>query len=104
MATDKPRFSLTLSEDVLARIESYQAEMGYATRNKAMLDLVQIGIDAIDTSDSRPEPAPVLSKEAQELLPLYEQLDLRDRVRVIGQVEGLLMSEKYRQEKAPSAG
>lgn len=104
MPTDKPRFSLTLSEDVLAQIERYQIEKGYATRNKAMVELVRLGIDALALSDDQKPESPALSNEAAELLPLFEQLDLLDRVRIIGQVEGLLLSEKYQQERKPSAG
>lgn len=44
MATDKPRFSLTIPNDVLAKVEQYQAEQKISTKSKAIHRLIEIGL------------------------------------------------------------
>ena len=43
--TDLPRFSLTLPEELLDVIEDYQKQMGFKTRNKAIVHLLASGIN-----------------------------------------------------------
>ena len=43
--TDLPRFSLTLPEELLDVIEDYQMQMGFKTRNKAIVHLLTSGIN-----------------------------------------------------------
>ena len=45
--TDLPRFSLTLPEELLDVIEDYQMQMGFKTRNKAIVHLLTSGINDI---------------------------------------------------------
>ncbi len=45
MATDKPRFSITIPDDMLAQVEQYQAEHKINTKSKAIQRLIEIGLE-----------------------------------------------------------
>lgn len=45
MATDKPRFTITVSDDTLKEIVNFQHDRNLATRSNAIQQLIQIGID-----------------------------------------------------------
>ena len=63
MATDKPRFSLTLDEKTMDRVLEYQKQHGLSTKSRAIQALVESGLqDYIETS---PDPeGPRDEKEA----------------------------------------
>lgn len=44
VATDKPRFSLTIPDDVLIKVEQYQAKQKLSTKSKAIHRLIEIGL------------------------------------------------------------
>lgn len=51
MATDKPRFSLTLDEKTMDRVLEYQKQHGLSTKSRAIQALVESGLqDYIETS------------------------------------------------------
>ena len=104
MATEKPRFSLTLDNDTFDKLVSYKERHGFSTKSRAIQALVSAGLDDFEKSSVKTEKAPSMSDEAKMLLPIFEQLDKKDKYRVIGQVEGLLMHEKYEQVGSENAG
>lgn len=44
MPTDKPRYSLTVDEELLKEIDDYRFGNRIATRNQATLDLIRLGL------------------------------------------------------------
>ena len=120
MATDKPRFSITVSEELYNSINEYQHEHRIQTQTKAIVELLKIGIEHI-LSDSesvsetdtehKVEPyvqffeslTPQDQQKLLEVLQPYKELDLEDRAEVRGELRGtmnqMLKAPKYSQNK-----
>ena len=47
MATQKPRYSITLDEDMFKEVENFRFEHRYQTRNQATISLIRLGLDAV---------------------------------------------------------
>lgn len=47
MPTDKPRFSITVSEDIYQQINDYQHEHRLSTQTKAVLAFIEKGLEVI---------------------------------------------------------
>lgn len=74
MATDKPRFSLTIPNDVLAKVEQYQAEQKISTKSKAIHRLIEIGL-----SESADDPHGTAHGGKTALESNYDALDAHGR-------------------------
>ena len=44
MATEKPRFSITMDSDLLSQVEDYQYKNRFKSQSKAIIDLVRAGL------------------------------------------------------------
>lgn len=53
MATDKPRFSVTFTDDSFCKIQKYQKENNISTQSKAVAKLVEIAINKLETEDNK---------------------------------------------------
>jgi len=61
MGTERPRFSITVSEDMYSDINKYQHENRISTQTKAIAQILQIGLDALGDPRRTPtkkSPAP----------------------------------------------
>ena len=47
MSTQKPRYSITLDEDMFEEVENFRFEHRYQTRNQATIALIRLGLDAV---------------------------------------------------------
>lgn len=47
MATEKPRYSITLDEEMFREIEDFRVEHRYQTRNQATIELIRLGLAEI---------------------------------------------------------
>lgn len=45
MATEKPRYSITLDDDMFQEIEDFRFENRYANRNQATIELIRLGLE-----------------------------------------------------------
>lgn len=52
MATEKPRFSVSFSEDSFEKIKKYQEEHNITTQSKAVSQLVELAINKIEGLDN----------------------------------------------------
>lgn len=93
MATTKPRFSITIDESLLNRINKHQRDNKFATQNRAILDLVQIGLEELksDASDSNND----LSKNETMILDLIKRLNAKGQQKVIDYALDLQASGLY---------
>lgn len=48
MSTDKPRFTITIDEELLERLEDYRFENRCPNRTQAFLELLRKGLDEYD--------------------------------------------------------
>lgn len=120
MSTDKPRFSITVSEELYNSINEYQHEHRIQTQTKAVVELLKVGIehilsdsDSVSETVNEYEPEPYVqffeslsSQEQQKLLEAlqaYKELDSEDRAEIRGELRGtmsqMLKSPKYSQNK-----
>ena len=74
MATDKPRFSVTFTDESFQKIQEYKDENNLSTQSKAVAQLVEIAINELEKSDDM-KIAPLYSSEAMEIAKTFEQLD-----------------------------
>ena len=47
MATDKPRYSITLDEELFKEVEDFRFERRYQTRNQATVEVIRLGLAEI---------------------------------------------------------
>lgn len=52
MPTDKPRFSITMDEDLLEKVNEHQHDNKFSTQTKAIIDLVRKGLDSEEFQDA----------------------------------------------------
>lgn len=47
MATEKPRFSITVDEETLQQIEDFRFEKRFPNRNQATIELIKMGLEKL---------------------------------------------------------
>lgn len=47
MSTKMPRFTIAVPEDVFNELEDYRFEKRYASRSKATVDIIKLGLEAL---------------------------------------------------------
>ena len=47
MATEKPRYSITLDDKMFKEIEDFRFEQRYPNRNQATIELIRLGLEAM---------------------------------------------------------
>lgn len=77
MATDKPRFSLTLDPDMLEKVLEYKEKNHLSTQNKAVQRLIALGIQ--ETQDSSGIVSCALKPDEQALVNDYRELNNQGR-------------------------
>ena len=49
MSTEKPRYTITLEPEMLEKIDDFRFENRFANRTQATLELIRIGMEAIES-------------------------------------------------------
>ena len=55
MTTDKPRYTITLDEELLKRIDDFRFENRYPNRTQATLELIRLGMEAYAKKEKQKE-------------------------------------------------
>jgi metal-responsive CopG/Arc/MetJ family transcriptional regulator len=55
MTTDKPRYTITVDEELLKRIDDFRFENRYPNRNQATLELIRLGMEAFARKERQKE-------------------------------------------------
>ncbi|MBR1495338.1 MAG: hypothetical protein IJ601_09880 [Acidaminococcaceae bacterium] len=55
MTTDKPRYTITLDEELLKRIDDFRFENRYPNRTQATLELIRLGMEAYTKKERQKE-------------------------------------------------
>lgn len=71
MATDLPRFTITLPEEMYNRVTQYKEEQKISTQSKAIQKLIAVGLESVASKEAKPEPL--------KIEPKYKQLDSHGR-------------------------
>ncbi|MDO5547659.1 MAG: hypothetical protein Q4F79_04150 [Eubacteriales bacterium] len=59
MATKKPRYSITLDDEMFKEIEDFRFEYRYPNRNRATIELIRLGLKAIKQQEAQKNKATV---------------------------------------------
>lgn len=104
MATDKPRFSISMDEKTFEKVLAYKKEKGIATQSKAIIKIMEIGLSKLEReiaqkkSLSTGESAP--GKEQDDslrstLLCNFDQLNEEGQERLVVTSDDMVSSGKY---------
>ena len=55
MTTDKPRYTITLDEELLKKIDDFRFENRYPNRTQATLELIRLGMEAYAKKERQKE-------------------------------------------------
>lgn len=100
MATDKPRFSVTFTEDSFAKIQKYQKDNNISTQSKAVARLVELAISEIESEDGAKKPPSAAESAPRDtlrsaLLHNFDQLNREGREKLTDYSDDLVASGKY---------
>lgn len=68
MATEKPRYSITLDDEMFKEIEDFRFEQRYPNRNQATIELIRLGLEAMKKQQGE-------QKKAQKNKPSSEETE-----------------------------
>ncbi len=54
MSTRKPRYSITLNNDLFEQVEEFRFSRRYQTRNEATTELIRLGLEAAKKQENSP--------------------------------------------------
>lgn len=83
MATEKPRFSVTFTDESFQKIQEYKEENNISTQSKAVAQLVEIAINELEKKD-RSQAEQFYSSGAMKLAKDYDTLDSHGKAAVRG--------------------
>lgn len=100
MATTKPRFSVTFTDESFAKIQKYQKVNNIATQSKAVARLVELAISEIESeSDAKKCPSTVKTAPGDDLrstlLHNFDQLNQEGKERLVDTADDMVHSGKY---------
>lgn len=79
MSTDRPRYTVSVDDELLKQIEDYQFEHRYKTRSSATVELIRLGIQQLMQEQPKiaqnTAPIPALSADEQQLIDDYRSLN-----------------------------
>lgn len=79
MSTDRPRYTVSVDDELLKQIEDYQFEHRYKTRSSATVELIRLGIQQLMQEQPKivqnTAPVPALSADEQQLIDDYRSLN-----------------------------
>lgn len=59
MATDRPRYTVSVDNDLFQQIEDFRFEHRFQTRSEATVELIRLGLESLKTEQKdKPEDAP----------------------------------------------
>ena len=58
MPTEKPRYTITLDEEMLKKIDDFRFENRFPNRTQATLELIRIGIEALEKQQEEQKNKP----------------------------------------------
>ena len=98
MSTSRPRFSVTMSDEMYKQINEFWHNNKYPTQTKAIIKILELGLAALDKPDEdiqEKNPPLTISDGGIEL---YTLLDEIDRAEIRGEMKHMLKSPKYTQD------
>lgn len=67
MATDKPRYTVSVDNDLFQQIEDFRFERRFQTRSEATVELIRLGLEALKKElEAEKRSLPQLRRQASE--------------------------------------
>ena len=57
MATDRPRYTVSVDAEMFRKIEDFRFQHRYATRSEATVELIRLGLEQLEKSEKE-DPRP----------------------------------------------
>ena len=54
MATDRPRYTVSVDNELFQQIEDFRFERRFQTRSEATVELIRLGLESLEKRNSRP--------------------------------------------------
>jgi hypothetical protein len=93
VSTNKPRFSVTLSDEVYKAVDDYKFEHRFKNQTQAVAALVELGLREVygnsEKTESAPEASPVADPAENELVNIYRSLNDIGQTALMGTARGL---------------
>lgn len=109
MATDKPRTTITMTQEMADAIREYQHQNKFSNMTLAIIDLIDKGIKKIEAEDEEKRQAEIaalsamdLTKDEGRLLSAYRKLNTHAQEMALGMVETMTLNPDYLQDTAQS--
>lgn len=100
MPTEKPRLTITVSDEERRQIEEYWHRHKLKNQTQAILSLVRIGLNEVNQTDLENDKTVVADARIQLMTERFIQLDDADKVNIYKIAGVLLEQEKYKQKKS----
>ena len=55
MATSRPRYTVSVDEDLFRKIKDFRFEKRFQTRSEATVELIRLGLEALKREDEKAE-------------------------------------------------
>lgn len=95
MPTEKPRVTITMTDEQKKQVEDFQFNYRLKNTTQAILTLLKIGLD--EYTDEKVAEGKVVISDArsQMMIELYEQLDDADKADLYRHGRLMLLQDKY---------
>ena len=95
MATDKPRFTITLEDELFEQLEEYRHKNKISTRSKAAAQLVKRGLSFMEATVKEVRLPGEISEAELEFIDIFNQLNLEGKKRIMEEIEILIESGRF---------
>lgn len=96
MGTNRPRFSVTVSDELYQKINDFQHENKLSTQTKAIERILQLGIGVLSNTQPQYETKKITpSAPEDEGIRMYKRLDEIDKAEIRGEMKHMLKAHKY---------
>lgn len=96
MATDKPRYSVTMDEDVLKGVNRFRTENRISTQSKAITKLVKIALDDLQKSGIMSKPSSHTDERESKLIGMYRSMNEEGKDKLLDCADDMMRSGKYK--------
>lgn len=96
MPTEKPRLTITISDEELRQIEDYWHSHKLRNQTQAILSLVRLGLAEVNQQKLESGEVVVTDARKQLLNDLYEALDDDDKAALYHHGKLLMQQDKYK--------
>lgn len=96
MATDKPRYSVTMEVETLEGVNRFRAENNIATQSKAIIKLVELALNDMQESGIISNLPSYSDEGEKKLVNMYRNMSKEGQEKVLAYAEDIADTGKYK--------